>query len=101
MTTPEDAVAVLNRALEADHEAITDLFRTRVQCNDTLADDPTIQVKGIKEDDGTFTPYVGLIGIINGIFDIRPDGKGYIAMFNGADGTLTHFGITPDGSDEE
>lgn len=93
MTTPEDAVAVLSRALEADPEAITALFRTRVECNDKLSDDPTIQVKLIPESGGRCE--IGLIGIINGIFDIREDGRGYICMFNGTDGTLTHFGITP------
>lgn len=40
-----------------------------------MADDPTIQV-GINEF-GTYR--VGLLGIINGIFDINNDGAGWIA----------------------
>lgn len=95
MTTPEDAVVVLNRALEEDPEAMAMLMGLRVPCNDALADDETIQVKGIKNDEGGFDPFIGLIGMINGIFGIQEDGRGYLAMFYGADGTLTHFGLTP------
>lgn len=95
MTTPEEAIDVLNRALEADPEAITALMDFHAPCNDALADDPTIQVKGIKNADNGFDPLVGCIGLINGIFDIREDGRGYICMYRAADGSITHFGLTP------
>ena len=83
----DDAIAVLNRAVEADREAMSQLFATRIVCNDDLADDPTIQVLSHKElvpqgPLGLMRDYtlVGLLGIINGIFGIRKDGWGYITM---------------------
>lgn len=68
--TVDDVLDVLNRATEADPEAMRALVRDRVPCNQQLADDPTIQV-GVKRG----SPRVGLLGIINGLFGI--DGKGW------------------------
>lgn len=76
--TVEHAVEVLNRALDADPDAISELIFTRVPCNDALADDPTIQV-GAREHKGAPVPgttEVGILGIINGIFGVHP-GTGY------------------------
>lgn len=69
------AVEVLNRALEADREAVTALFNTRLRCNEKLADDPTIQVGGWQDGKST----IGPLGIINGIIGIQENGWGYIA----------------------
>lgn len=54
-------VDVLNRAFKADPDALQSLVFSRVNCNDTLAKDPTICVYG----DNEYT--VGLVGILNGI----------------------------------
>ena len=75
LVSPKDAVAVLNRALAADKDAMRRLSDFRVMCNDELADDPTIQVR--KEESGNCS--VGLIGILNGIFGIQDNNYGYLA----------------------
>ena len=71
--TPEHVVNVLNSAFKADPAAITSLFINRVPCNIALAEHPTIIV-------GDMHGYVvGLTGLLNGLFPLRPDGLGYIA----------------------
>ena len=76
-TTVEQAVRVLNEALEADPEAVNALFAHREQCSIIFADHKTIQVSA---DGGTCLPAysVGLLGIINGIFGVDGDGWGAI-----------------------
>jgi hypothetical protein len=75
--TIDEAIAVLNRALEKDPAAISELFlRNRSQCNDLLADDETIQVGHIF---GETECTVGVLGILNGIFGIH-DETGYGAI---------------------
>lgn len=69
----EHAVEVLNDALRCDQEVVQKLIETRLPCNEKLAEHPTIQVSGIEG-----TAKVGLLGIINGVFGICNDGKGYI-----------------------
>lgn len=65
----EKAVAVLNRALESDNSAITELVNHRVVCNETLANDPDVIV-GLNAENKT---HVGALGLINGLFS----GSGY------------------------
>lgn len=65
---------VLNRAVEADRDAIEDLVASRVPCNDELAADPEIQV-GIYH---IGSPTVGVLGLINGFFG-NQDGWGAIS----------------------
>lgn len=74
----DQAVEVLNRALETDHETVYELFQHRVLCTEDLANDPTIVVGSDAE---TGKPDLGPLGLINGIFGIREDGSnmGYIA----------------------
>jgi len=87
------AVEVLNRALGEDHEAIAELFNKRVPCNEALAKDSTIQVLQHRSDsyvrDMLFNGYdaggytLGVLGLINGIIGIQPDGWGYLcAIYN-------------------
>jgi len=88
-------VEVLDRAWEADPEAIAALIENRVLCNIDLAKDPTIQV-GIRPDRKSYE--VGLLGILNGIAGVHPDNKwGYVAaMYN--EGNLRGFKIVEDWS---
>ena len=69
-----DAVVVLNRILEADRTAVSELVRTRIRCNEKLADDPTVQV-------GKFSDVyqVGLLGVVNGLFGVDAKSWGAIA----------------------
>lgn len=74
-------IEIMNRALEADPEAVRKLIEYRVPCNDKLADDLEIQVGERNNRDGY---EVGMLGILNGIGGtINPPaplaGAGYIA----------------------
>jgi hypothetical protein len=81
--TPQDAVDLLNEALQLDGDAMTKLVGQRVECNRALADHPTIQSGHpdifIGEDDPCEIHCVGLLGIINGLFGIDENGYGAIA----------------------
>lgn len=83
--TVDDALAVLNRAVASDPEAISALLEQRVPCNKALADDPTIQVAS---KDGAY--HVGILGILNGIFGTDEDGWGPIAA-SMTDGVVDGF----------
>ena len=83
----EEAIALLNSALEADRDAMSALIATRVRCNMALAEHPTIQTGADPGRDGEFR--VGLLGIINGLFGIEDDTQyGAIAAVYGGTGVI-------------
>ena len=61
--TKEQFIAYLNSLVSADGNAINELVKTRVKCNQELAEHPKAQV-GL--DNGYF--YIGLLGILCGVF---------------------------------
>lgn len=63
------AVQVLNEAFECDPEAILGLIRTRIPCNDDLADHPTIQVALEPYLRSMHATTVGFLGVLNGILE--------------------------------
>jgi hypothetical protein len=70
----EQALTVLNRALQADRGAVKSLFDFRVDCNSELAEDPEIQI-------GFYwakAPTMSVLGLLNGIFG-EEDGWGAIS----------------------
>ena len=74
--TIDGAVKLLNEMLAADVGATAALIANRVPCNKALADHPTIQVH--RQHDVTF---VGLLGVINGLFGVDSDDEwpiGYV-----------------------
>lgn len=84
-TIDVDAViALLNSALAADSTAVSALVEQRVPCNEALWDHWTIQV-AVK--DGQ--PYVGLLGVLNGLFQPDELGRGPIAAEYDDDGAKT------------
>lgn len=87
----EEAVAVLNRIHAADPSVLPRLIDHRVECNQTLARDPTVQVGRIDGADDRWE--VGLLGIVNGLFGVQgPRNFGYIgAVYDGH--VLTHFTV--------
>lgn len=90
MTTPEEAIEVLNRIHEADPAVMPALIALRVPCNDAVSDDPTVQVRG---GDGPNT--VGILGVLNGVFGCHPDtAKGYIGAEFSNDNVLMGFVLT-------
>jgi len=82
----DNAVAVLNRIHLADPFILPALIDYRVQCNEVLTADPTVQVS----QDGEIWR-VGLLGIVNGLFEVGTDGAGFIAAVYDDSGVLTHF----------
>ena len=63
------------------------LVNFRVKCNEPLAEHETIQVWSVSEE-----CYVGLMGILNGLFGIDENGWGFIAaVFDDDSGKLTGF----------
>lgn len=68
MELARHAVAILNRALNADYTAISDLIGFHVECNEALVNDPHIVV-GVQRDEGNEGRWheVGALGLINGI----------------------------------
>ena len=74
--TTEHAVKILNEALEADPVAVNELFRCRVYCNSALAEHSSIQVRAYAEE--RERPTVGFLGMLNGIFWIKPSGYGHL-----------------------
>ena len=67
----DNAIKVLNEALQLHPEAINALFNTHVSVNDALANHPTIQVR-----EGN---YLSVIGILNGIFGADEEKNGFLA----------------------
>ena len=90
----DQAVRVLNEALEADPGAMLALMNFGVTVNQTLADHPTIQVWSKEETDGQGYRLRPL-GLINGLFGVDIYQWGYIAMFMNEDGTIDKFSRTP------
>lgn len=91
MTTPAEAVDILNRIHTADPTVLPALIAHRIPCNRALADDPTVQVgnveAGSRNDDTDAEFEVGLLGIVNGLFGARANGWGWIgADFEGGHG---------------
>ena len=65
----ERTIRLLNELLEVDPDAVNALIESRVPCNETLANHPTVQVSGYQYDDNP-KPHaykVGMLGILNGI----------------------------------
>ena len=72
---PKEVVDYLNNLLKTDRFAVETLFNIRVLCNDRMAKHSTVQV-------GKFFQryFVGIIGIINGMFGADKNGWGCISM---------------------
>lgn len=79
---------VLNEGLVADGRAMQDLISARTQCNETLANHPTIQVmdQGV---DQTLRYLVGNLGLINGLVEAATGER--IAACYDESGQLTGF----------
>jgi len=71
--TIDDVIAYLNELVALDKPAMAALIANRVPCNQQMADHPTAQVHA---QHGGF--FIGLIGIINGMFGVNVDGWGPI-----------------------
>lgn len=73
--TVQQAVDLLNEALEIDREAIETLFSQRVAASKALGEHPTIQI--LTHPGGERT--LGVLGLLNGIFGVDAEQWGFIA----------------------
>lgn len=89
--TVEEAVAVLNRINVSDPTVLADFIAHYVPVSEALADDPTVQVG---QPPGRTGYHVGLLGILNGIFGVRDDGRGWITAMVNADRSIASFSVT-------
>lgn len=76
--TIKEVIGFLNQLVLIDPDAIRMLIETRVACNQTLLDHPTVQVLAREEMDG-IAGEVGVLGPINGLFGADDEGWGPIA----------------------
>lgn len=88
----DEVVEVLNRMVKADPLATQDLVNSRVECNEVLVKDPTIQV--VRRDTPRERCVVGILGVLNGLFGVHDDGYGAIQVTYGDDGSIMEFGLT-------
>lgn len=86
MKNVHDAVRILNEMLQLDHRATDSLVSHRIECNEPLADHPTVQV--------TEDCKVGLLGVINGIFS--DEGEYVAARLDDETGKLLDFVVLPE-----
>lgn len=72
-------VHLLNELLKEDPKAINQLINQRVSCSEKIAPHPTVQVSHTE-----LTGYtLGVLGLLNGLCGIYPDGMGpVVAIYN-------------------
>lgn len=90
--TINEVIEILNEAIKLDTPAIAALIANRVPCNEGLADHPSIQCGS---QHGGY--WVGMLGVINGLFGVDEHGWGAIASVFEEDGSpdgrrLVRFG---------
>ena len=88
----ERTITFLNELKDADSQAVKALIETRVPCNETLADHPTVQVQAREGEPGLC---VGLLGVLNGLIGADTDGWGFICVKLDDDGNIVEFMRTP------
>lgn len=86
----DETIEFLNELLDLDPVAVRALVEQRVSCNKALAEHPTVQTWSPPSANGV--NYVGLLGILNGLFGVDDAGGGPItAVFTDDSITLQKF----------
>jgi hypothetical protein len=94
--TIDEAITILNRALEKDRGAISELMLDhKVVCNEELAEDETIQVSRKTRSDNSEN-IVGVLGLLNGLFGVNDGEHGthygaIAARVDGKEGIIKSF----------
>lgn len=87
-----DVCALLNEFLALDPECAKKLFSYRENCNEAVTLHPTIQTFQYEGEPAK----VGFIGLINGMFGSRSDGRGVICYEIDPDtNEIVSFKLTP------
>jgi hypothetical protein len=92
LISAQDVCSLLNEFLELDPKCAQTILSHRVKCNDAVACHSTIQVQQFIDDK---FPKVGIIGLINGVFGKRADGRGIICADIDTTGKILNFKLTP------
>ncbi len=69
----------LNSMLEADPDTMNWAVKGKTFCNQALADHPTAQVEHVIKGPNEGSYKIGLLGWINGMLGVYPDGWGPVA----------------------
>lgn len=97
--TRYEVVEMLNEIIKLDPVCAEDFLNGKhVECNEALADHPTIQVHSTEKDGKYGPPYsVRLLGLLNGLFGIDEEtGSGSIIMhIDDEAGKIEHFSTSP------
>ena len=88
--TIQDVCDLLNEMLKLDPKATKCLAQNKVSCNRSIAEHPSIQVS--ETDQGY---YVGMVGILNGLFGTGTDNMGAICYKLDDGGNIEGFMPTP------
>lgn len=80
------AIDVLNKALELDRYAVTELVRFRVPCNNKLVEHETVQCRI-----DSIGMSVSVLGLINGLFGTTLAGNGHIVATVDDGGGILYF----------
>ena len=80
--TIDNVVNLLNDLAEKDNECIKNLCLTRIECNDLIANHKYVQVHQKPQS-------VGLLGILNGLFEVNDFAWGCICMHIHDDGNVS------------
>lgn len=98
MVTPQEFVDILNDALATDNEAIQQLFRYHVDCNEAMTQHPMIQVV---MDPMTHKGKLGILGILTSIFGIGDEGFGCIFSIVDHNHNILRFEYIPNIKEDE
>ena len=85
----QDVCDLLNELLKSDYDC-NGIVLNRTKCNDKIANHPTVQV----HEDEEGSRFLGLIGIINGLFGINENGMGAICYEIDDDDKIIQFKLT-------
>jgi len=84
----QDVCELLNEFLKLDSECANKLFSYREKCNEKIIGHPTIQVGQNDK--------VGFIGLLNGMFGVREDGRGSVCIEIDENEKILGFKQTPE-----
>lgn len=90
------AVHSLNRALQVDPQALHELVEHRVPVAPLMASATAVQCEMPEEG----IARMGVLGLINGIFGVNKEGRGWIrAVFDASETMLLRFELNPPGTE--
>ena len=90
----DETIKFLNGLVCLDGNAVLELVENRVSCNGELACHCSVQVMENGDRPGS---WVGMLGILNGLFGVDEEGSGQITAVFDEEGRLAEFRRTDEG----